>query len=266
MNSELAKNLTQAIFDQNQSFLKTRDANLYLQNTILKIPERKLENEKHKYKSKLLLKIAREIDSELAEEQIPKGEQNYYGLPPIDGLIDYIAPPKILEGYLYEALRQYFSHDLKIRLPSELFDFADQYFDFRLDHMLEEKDLLESMEIQHMRDWALIGKALAILELERRAPRKGRPRKNDRSSPVRNIDQKRLDFIDGVYTCYVTLMFEEGIEPSETPTDIEIITIYRQLVADDKSTSELLEKHIKLLNITDNAFRNSISRARTFQD
>ncbi len=179
MTEAIPERLQQAIKEQNQCFLFLKRINRDLHENILKFPAQKIAYREHLEKAKPLLdEIRKLLDDKENEEGVYEG--NYYDFP--DELLpdssNRIRPPSALDGYIEEATRQYFVHTLNITHEKPVFEFSEnQSFNFRLDDMLKESSLSDSMEIKHTVDWALIGKALAAKEIQKLTSKRG-PKKS----------------------------------------------------------------------------------------
>lgn len=267
MNDNALHKLRRAIGAYNDGFLQLKKMNIHFQTEILKIPVHKAAFEKHLEEAKPLLEVVQEVKASIEDRYGFPDEDDFYDISGAKEYIQCISPPTVRDGYLFEAMRQYFLHTLKLSAGPKLFEeIDDRYFDFRLDHFFEDKTLIESMEVKHTRDWAMIGQALALKEIERITKKRGRRKKTSEEGATRQIDLKRAYFADGVLSALEDIYFDDGVEDFNLPTDMEVIEIYRAVLSESKSglgfNIEELERHIRLENITDQAVCNSISRGR----
>lgn len=259
--------LRKAIMDYNSGFLERKEMNRQLYTSVFKIPERRNEERERLKSEKPLLAEIKELIEEIEEKKGINESRNYYNFTEGVEESDLLAPATGLEGYLIEAMRVYFVHKLKIvrKKPNYMMHF-DQYFDFCLDDFLQEKSLIESMEVKHTVDWAIIGRALAVKEIERLTKKRGRRKKSDDNSSL--LDEKRAHFADGVYSNLYTMELAGEFEGIDFITDQKIVSTYQSLLTYSLSKADNvmdeLEDHIKIKNIGNEGACNSISRGREY--
>ena len=259
--------LQQAILAQNQSFLSIKELNQDFYVNVLKIPVRKEKEKEHLEKAKPLLAEIQELIDAKKKRHGGTQEINYYDFPETLEQSDFISPPTALDGYIAEATRKYFVHTLHIRRQKSNFEyFEDQYFDFRLDDMLEDKTLRDSLEIRHTIDWALIGKILAAKEVAKLTRRRGPQNKRAHAEKVSLIDRKRLHFIEGVESEHIHIEMELNLENMTILSDHEVVSTYQDMLLNSRliknDSMDELERHVRLGNMSVEAACNSISRAR----
>lgn len=262
------QNLEQAILFYNESFLAIREINLNFSKDVLKIPEQAEVKKIRLEKSKPLLEKIKNIKSEMEETgQIPVRE-DYYDFEKKLAPINLLAPPSVMDGYLMEAMREYFVETLDIKEShSSLFkDTDNQYFDFCLEHMVSDASLIDSMEIIHMRHWALIGKALARKKIDELTKKRGAPKKAKVDEKTSYLDIKRARFVDGVLSELYEMELEGEIDDCHGITDEEAfkcyVSLFKSLRSKGDKTLEILEKHIQLINMDATGAKNSFSRGR----
>ena len=261
----MQKYIRKAICRYNENFLVKKNLNINFLSFFIDSELQKKEELKHEEKDRSLLEAVRKIQSEIERVNRIQNKESYYALPEGTDNIHYPSPKNELDGYLFDAVRAYFLHTLQIHSGVNPFDkTGDCFFDFKLNHMLESSDLVDSLEVKRTRDWALIGQALALREIQKKTKKKGRKKQFSSADEARDIDLKRADFVEDVHNYY----YEERRTSQDyaTITDLEIITTYRQMLTEKNGTNEIdlseLEHHIRLKNITDNSVFNSISKGR----
>lgn len=269
MHSKLRHEIREAIRLYNQEFLGLKKINSDFINLFINTAVQVEEERKHLEESNRLLEAIKAIQGEIESKRGVQNHENYYGLVDASDGVGILVPKTEMDGFLVDALRAYFVHVLKIPIDNNLFNVGGQhYFDFKLDHLLDGNDLADSLEVRHTRDWALIGQALALKEIQRKTKKKGRKKRYDASNQKRDIDIKRAEFADNVHNHFYE---QQGAgEDFAAITDLEIITIYRQMLTEQQSPDGIdlaeLEQHIKLKNISDSAACNSISNGRREQE
>lgn len=267
MMSALPKALDKVIMDYNDNFIAKKEMNKSLFRDLLKVPDSHEANRLHEEASRPLLDNIRILKDEIKSVEGHSDGDNPYSfdetLIPFEGM----KPPSVMEGYLAEEIRKYFVHMLKIESQNSLFNSWDnQYFDFRLEHMLADETLSDSMEVQHMRHWAIIGKALAFEKIDSLIQKRGRKKKAKADEGVSLIDERRADFAIMVYSNLYEMELGGQLDDVSSVTDEKIVLAYKNLLSHFRMTGEGvlddLEAFIQLKNIDVKGACNSISSGR----